>query len=90
MSVRTFLFCDVCNPMGIRTVEMRRGGRHRDARAGRRITDGRAWFEGDVEAAQAAGWSPSHDGRHLCPLCTAREETRERPEGGELIHLHAR
>ncbi len=89
MSLRTFVFCDGCNPMGIRTVEMRRSTRDRDARAGRRITDGRAWLEGSVAEAEAAGWSVARDGRHLCPLCTAREARADRPDSGHVIDLHA-
>jgi hypothetical protein len=71
MSVRTFLFCDICNPMGIRLVEVRRTG-ERDTSEGRRLIDGRAWFEGSVEEAKAVRWAVTLDGRHVCPACATR------------------
>ncbi len=53
-------------------VEMRRGG-DRGSRWGRRITDGRAWFEGDITTAvEIHGWTIASDGAHLCPSCAAR------------------
>ena len=55
MSIRTFIFCDVCNPLGIRCPEKRRDV-HRDPLIGRRHTDGRAWIEGDSAYAVERGW----------------------------------
>ena len=76
MSVRTFLFCDFCNPGGLRTVEYQRCGR-RPSCAGRRREDGRAWFEGTVEeAVEQHGWHCTEDGYHLCPECKARLTAR--------------
>ena len=72
MSRRSFIFCDVCNASAIRVVEMRRGGRGRDTRMGRRIIDGRAWFDGDEAQAQAHGWFSHPDGLHVCPICATR------------------
>lgn len=40
MSIRSFIFCDICNPQGIRTIELRRSPREND-RNGRQISDGR-------------------------------------------------
>ena len=69
MAIRQFIFCDTCNPQGLRSIEFRRAPRE-DERGGRRILDGRAWFEGNVnEAVSEAGWIVTADGRHLCPNC---------------------
>lgn len=71
MSVRTFLFCDLCNPDGIRSVDPRRRDR-RPGNSGRRHDDGRAWFEGRTEEARSLGWSETDQGDHLCPDCQQR------------------
>lgn len=71
MSIRTFVFCDVCNPKGVRIVEERRNPVGRD-NPGRRISDGRAWFEGSTADAEKAGWHLYVDGRHVCPRCHQR------------------
>ena len=72
MSIRTFIFCDFCNPQGIRYVEQRRTIDRGD-RDGRRITDGRAWYEGghdDVKTAVTEhGWAVTTEGKHICPHC---------------------
>jgi len=68
MSIRTFIFCDICNQQGLRSIEFRRSPREND-RNGRRLCDGRAWFEGDLSAAIKNGWVISNDGQHLCPVC---------------------
>lgn len=69
MSIRNFIFCDICNPQALRSVEFRRSPRNTE-RTGRRISDGRAWFEGTLEqAVEEAGWQLSKDGRHICPSC---------------------
>lgn len=70
MSQRTFIFCDICNPMGLRSVEMRRSIAGRDPRVGRRISDGRYWFEGGDAEAKQAGWVVvESSGQHVCPVC---------------------
>ncbi len=70
MSTRTFIFCDICNPQAIRIVEGRRGtDRMRD---GRRISDGRMWFEGSDEEAADYGWMSTERGQHICPDCIQR------------------
>ncbi len=71
MSIRTFIFCDICNRSGIRQLEQRRGP-NRSASHGRRITDGRAWFEGSVTEAQQAGWIIDEHDRHICKRCHDR------------------
>jgi hypothetical protein len=69
---RSFIFCDTCNPMALRAVEMRRNSR-RNLRGGRRFIDGRAWFEGSDEEARAAGWQIGNpDDLHVCPECQKR------------------
>ena len=69
MSIRKFIFCDICNPQGLRSIEFRRAPRL-DERNGRRISDGRAWFEGELNVAVKAGWQVTADGRHVCPACS--------------------
>jgi hypothetical protein len=69
MAIRTFIFCDICNPRGIRTPETRQGA-HRDSELrGRRVSDSRAWFEGEITDAIASGWLFDPQGRHVCPGC---------------------
>lgn len=69
MSIRTFIFCDVCNPQGVRSIEFRRTPRANRA-TGRRIIDNRAWYEGDLEdAISQANWSCTPEGQHICPQC---------------------
>jgi len=68
MTIRQFIFCDICNPQALRSIEFRRAPRE-DERTGRRISDGRAWFEGEWESASEAGWSATAEGQHICPLC---------------------
>ncbi|AMK78849.1 hypothetical protein EDE11_12462 [Methylomonas methanica] len=68
MSIRKFIFCDICNPQGLRSIEFRRAPRS-DERVGRRLSDGRAWFEGELSLAVNSGWLCTEDGRHICPVC---------------------
>lgn len=70
MARRSFIFCDICNPLAIREVEMRRASGR--AGKGRRVTDGRAWFDGANQEAAAAGWVGTEDGQHICPACIDR------------------
>lgn len=70
MARRSFIFCDICNPLAVREVEMRRAS-GRDGK-GRRITDGRVWFDGTEEEGKAAGWVATGDGQHICPACFER------------------
>ena len=68
MSIRTIIFCDICNPQGLRTIEFRRAPRQDTS--GRRISDGRSWYQGSVfEAVDSAGWVISEEGKHICPNC---------------------
>lgn len=78
MSTRTFVFCDICNPEALRNVEQRRHPKRGD-RDGRRITDGRAWIESDVESAiQQHGWLLTTGGAHICPHCVEMaQQTRD-------------
>jgi len=68
--LRVIIFCDVCNPQGIRYIEQKRSTQRGDE-GGRRITDGRAWFEGPLQEAVDAGWS-YEDEQHICPRCQER------------------
>jgi hypothetical protein len=72
MTIRSFIFCDFCNPMAMRLVEVRRSGNLREERLGRRISDGRMWFEGSLSEASELGWEVNDMGQHICPVCTAR------------------
>ena len=78
MAIRKFVFCDICNQKGIRIVEERRGlDRFRE---GRRIVDGRAWFEGTLGEAKKAGWDIVPK-KHTCPDCQKRVETGKPTKG---------
>jgi hypothetical protein len=69
MSIRTFIFCDICNPQALRSIEFRRTTRL-DTRPGRRISDGRSWIEVTLEqAVEQEGWLLDEDGLHVCPAC---------------------
>jgi len=73
--LRVIIFCDVCNPQGIRYIEQTRSTQRGDT-DGRRVTDGRAWFEGALDSAIENGWL--HDnGNHLCPRCAERHSSPE-------------
>ncbi len=71
MARRSFIFCDICNPLALRSIEMRRAT-GRDCRDGRRLCDGRAWFDGSDSEAKRAGWVVSDDSQHVCPACFER------------------
>ena len=80
MSIRTFLFCDVCNPKGIRCPEQRRDMRRRDTN-GRRATDARSWYEGDPAlAVEEDHWVAMDGGSYLCPGCSAKGLTPDNPD----------
>ena len=68
MTIRTFVFCDICNPQWIRTIEFRRSPRTGE-RSGRRLCDGRFWFEGSLTDAIKNGWADTAAGQHTCPNC---------------------
>ncbi len=74
MTIRHFIFCDVCNPQGLRTIDFRRKPRS-ESESGRRLSDGRAWFEGNSSQARKQGWSAMPDNRHMCPVCRDRQTT---------------
>lgn len=88
MSRRSFIFCDICNPMAIRDVEMRRTAQ-RDPRAGRRVSDGRMWFDGDDAEAIRQGWVPTDDGQHICPSCLERMKAMRPVLEEQLFVPHA-
>ncbi len=72
MARRSFVFCDICNPLALRSIEMRRTIIGRDSRDGRRLADGRAWYDGSDLEAKHAGWVVADDGQHICPACFER------------------
>jgi hypothetical protein len=71
MTRRHIIFCDICNTLGVRVVEAR-GDLNRNPRRGRRVSDGRMWFEGTDEEAHKAGWEIGPDNQHTCPDCLKR------------------
>ena len=77
MSRRDFIFCDICNDRAIRVIEERRGPSRGELYTGRRIIDGRAWFDGTNEEAQAVGWLIEEEDRHVCPRCRAHGLNRD-------------
>jgi len=79
MSIRKFIFCDICNPQAIRTIEFRRSPRLEE-RNGRRISDGRAWFEGELNEAVKAGWDIIDD-EHVCPNCKNHHKENKKASG---------
>jgi hypothetical protein len=83
MSIRTFIFCDICNPQALRSIEFRRSPRIQQ-RNGRRISDGRAWFEGHPEKAKQYGWLCTTDGRHICPDCHKNSESQAPAERSDF------
>ena len=68
MTIRSFVFCDICNPQALRSVEFRRSPRENE-RNGRRLSDGRAWFEGSISDALSSGWTIDSSEQHICPAC---------------------
>lgn len=68
MARRCIIFCDICNLAGVRHIEARRN-LDRDSRDGRRISDGRSWFEGTDQEAVYQGWVLTSEGQHVCPVC---------------------
>ena len=68
--LRVIVFCDVCNPQGIRYIEQQHNSEDGDE-GWRRITDGRAWYEGSLTEAEQTGWVIDDD-KHICPKCEAR------------------
>ena len=43
--LRVIIFCDICNQQGVRYIEQQRSTQRGDD-GGRRVTDGRSWYEG--------------------------------------------
>jgi len=77
MSIRKIIFCDICNPQGLRAIEFRRSPRS-DGRTGRRISDGRSWFDGELSAALKAGWICTTEEKHICPACQSLHSATNR------------
>lgn len=58
-------------------VEFRRSPRDNE-RNGRRISDGRAWFDGTLAQAIASGWLQDGDGLHVCPTCRSHRNLQQK------------
>ena len=74
MSKRTFIFCDCCNPHGIRAINNRtknieKNGDERRSNNGRRSIDECNWYEGSKEESLEHGWVITLDNQTLCPKC---------------------
>lgn len=69
--LRVIIFCDICNPQGIRYIEQNRSSQRGDEE-GRRVTDGRSWYEGSLDDALQLDWL-HEDGAHICPRCRNRQ-----------------
>lgn len=46
---------------------------------GRRSTDGRSWFEGELSQAEADNWIVDERGFYICPKCAAKGLTIDNP-----------
>jgi hypothetical protein len=68
--LRVIIFCDICNQQGVRYIEQQRST-HRGDDGGRRVTDGRSWYEGTFAEAEQLGWEVEAD-LHTCPRCKTR------------------
>jgi hypothetical protein len=75
MTVRKVIFCDICNPRGLKTVELRRGEHRENGSVGRRITENRAWIEGEITDAVENGWLCTPEKQHICPICRVNNES---------------
>jgi len=62
MSTRTFIFCDSCNPLGLKT---KNDGFTNNRRSG----DNCSWHEGNEKEAYMLGWLKTANNGHLCPKC---------------------
>ena len=81
MSIRTFVFCDLCNPQCVRNINNRyhitdrreidneRRIELRRTMNGRRNSDGRSWYEGTLDDAIEQGWMVDEKNKTLCPEC---------------------
>lgn len=67
MSVKTYTFCDICNPHAFIAIDRRE--HPRDAETGRRAGDECSWFEGRPEDSAEEGWIVTSRGKHVCPKC---------------------
>lgn len=74
MSLKTFVFCDLCNPLCIHQVDRREQGREGIASAGRRFTDNYSWVEGEPGEIADSGWIVTSNNKHICPRCYARHK----------------
>jgi len=67
MSVKTFTFCDICNPDCHIPLDRRES--KRDENSGRRAGDECSWFEGVPDDSAEEGWILTSRGKHICPRC---------------------
>ncbi len=65
MAIKTFIFCDRCNPGCVRMIDRRMS---KEERSGRRSTDDRSWHEAS-KVEEAPKWLLLENGEHICPRC---------------------
>lgn len=73
MSIKTFIFCDLCNPLCLHQIDRREQARDGLA-AGRRFSDNYSWIEGSAEEIGEYGWIVTSNHKHICPRCYARHK----------------
>lgn len=67
MGIRTFIFCDRCNPEGNHNIYV--DDSHDKRNSGKRSTDKCNVYEGRLDDAIQLGWQLSEQGDILCPHC---------------------
>lgn len=73
MSMKTFIFCDLCNPLCLHQMDRREQSREGIA-AGRRFTDNYSWLEGGIDESTQNGWMVTSNNKHICPRCYAKHK----------------
>jgi hypothetical protein len=73
MSSKTFIFCDLCNPLCLHQVDRREQSRD-GLSAGRRFSDNYSWIESPEEEIGEHGWIVTSNHKHVCPRCYAKHK----------------
>ena len=72
MSIKSIMFCDLCNQAGVRAVD-RRISAEGSRLYGRRLHDGRSSVVYQPGDPMPEGWICDEAGQyHVCPLCVTR------------------
>lgn len=70
MTTRTFIFCDICNPQGLRNLSVNPENKENSGKL-------YAWFEGHVDQAAKLGWGTTDKGLNLCPRCVKKKNNNK-------------